>query len=100
MSSVYLVAPHKCRSGRSRLTAQWLSSVHPFEPARRYSQEVRPSDGSISVDSGISMKRRKEGAATALRHTADVELDPTPEVLMAPVVLAAASRGSRMFRVP
>ena len=34
-------------------------------------------------------------AATALRHNADAELDPTPEVLTAPVVLAAASRGSR-----
>ena len=44
---------------------------------------------------GVEESAAATEAATALRHIADVELDPTPEVLMAPVVLAAARRGSR-----
>jgi len=34
-------------------------------------------------------------ASEALRRVADVELDPTPEVLTSPIVMAAARRGAR-----
>jgi predicted permease len=44
---------------------------------------------------GVEESVAQTAAATALRQIADAGLDPTPEVVMAPVVLAAASRGSK-----
>ena len=45
------IGPRERRSGFRAFTRS--------EPARRYSQEVRPSDGSISVGSGISSEARE-----------------------------------------
>ncbi len=44
-----------------------------------------------AADDAIAMSQ----AAESLRRIADAELDPTPEVLMSPLVLAAANRGTR-----
>src|SRR5207247_2206326 len=42
------------------------------EPARQYSQEVRPSDGSISVGSGISSEAREGRKDMTLRRMDNV----------------------------